>query len=155
MSAPVLDRIDRNLLARLQKNNRRPLRDLASEVGISAPTCLRRIRRLESLRVIRAHVALLDASRVGLAVSAFLEVTLTNASGAETTAFERRIQRCPEVIRCSELAGEVDYLLEVLVQDMAAFADFTRNHLAEDRRVKTFRSLVVLRQAKNEHAIAV
>jgi DNA-binding Lrp family transcriptional regulator len=155
MSAPVLDRIDRNLLARLQKNNRRPLRDLASEVGISAPTCLRRIRRLESLRVIRAHVALLDASRVGLAVSAFLEVTLTNASGAETTAFERRIQRCPEVIRCSELAGEVDYLLEVLVRDMAAFADFTRNHLAEDRRVKTFRSLVVLRQAKNEHAIAV
>lgn len=155
MDTFLLDRIDRNLLARLQRNNRRPLRDLASEVGISAPTCLRRIRRLESLRVIRAHAALLDASRVGLAVTAYVEVTLVSASGAEMRAFERGIQRCPEITRCSELAGEVDYLLEVLVPDMSAFSDFTRKHLADDPRVKTFRSLLVMRQTKNEHVIPV
>jgi Lrp/AsnC family leucine-responsive transcriptional regulator len=155
MNTPELDRIDRDLLARLQRNNRRPLRDLAAEVGISAPTCLRRIRRLESLRVIRAHTALLDASRVGLAVVAFVEVTLTSASGPDMTAFERKIQRCPEVTRCSELAGEVDYLLEVLVADMAAFSNFTRKHLASDQRVKSFRSLLELRRTKDEHVIPV
>jgi DNA-binding Lrp family transcriptional regulator len=155
MNAPALDSIDRKLLARLQRNNRRPLRDLASEVGISAPTCLRRIRRLQSLGVIRAHTALLDASRVGLAVAAFVEVTLASASGPEMMAFERAMQRCPEVIRCSELAGEVDYLIEVLVRDMSAFSDFTRRHLADERRVKSYRSLLVLRQTKNEHVIPV
>lgn len=153
MNAPTLDRIDRQLLARLQRNNRRSLRDLAAEVGTSAPTCLRRIRRLESLRVIRAHAALLDASRVGLAVTAFIEVMLTHASGAEMAAFERGMQRCPEVVRCSELAGEVDYLIEVLVTDMPAFSEFTRKHLATDRRVKSFRSLLVLRQTKDEHVV--
>jgi Lrp/AsnC family transcriptional regulator, leucine-responsive regulatory protein len=102
-----------------------------------------------------AHAALLDASRVGLAVPAFVEVTRARASGAEMTAFERAMQRCQEVIRCSELAGEVDYLLEILVPDMSAFSDFTRRHLADDRRVKTFRSLLVLRETKNEHVIPV
>ncbi len=70
-------------------------------------------------------------------------------------AFERRMLRCPEVIRCSELAGEVDYLLEVLVRDVSAFSDFTRRHLADDRRVKAFRSLLVLRHSKDEHVIPV
>ena len=155
MNAPTLDRIDRSLLARLQRNNRRRLRDLASDIGVSAPTCLRRMRRLESLGVIRAHTALLDAGRVGFAVSAYIEVALTTASGAEMVAFERRMQRCPEVIQCSELAGEVDYLLTVVARDMPSFAEFTRKHLADDRRVRSYRSLLVLRQTKNEHVLPI
>jgi len=155
MSQPSLDRIDRSLLRRLQSNNRRRLRELASEIGISAPTCLRRVRRLESLGVIRAHAALLDAGRIGLGVQAFVEVSLTSASGAEMLAFERRMQRCPEVVQCSELAGEVDYLLTVLVPDMPAFSEFTRRHLADDRRVRDYRSLLVLKQTKNEHILPI
>ena len=81
--AAKLDRIDRALLARVQRNNRRRLRQLASDVGISAPTCLRRLRRLESLGVIRGHTAVLDANLVGLTVTAFVEVTLNGSSGAE------------------------------------------------------------------------
>jgi Lrp/AsnC family transcriptional regulator, leucine-responsive regulatory protein len=93
METDNLDRTDRRLLALLQRNNRRRLRDLADELAISAPTCLRRMRRLESLGVIRAHAALLDASRVGFGVTAHVEVSLLNASGAEMAAFERR-SRC-------------------------------------------------------------
>jgi Lrp/AsnC family transcriptional regulator, leucine-responsive regulatory protein len=152
MNAPALDRIDRRLLARLQRNNRRPLRELASEIG-SAPTCLRRMRRLESLGVIRAHSALLDAASVGLAVTAFGEVVLANAAGAEMMGFERAMQRCAEVVQCSELAGEVDYLLTVVAPDMSTFAEFTRRHLADNGRVRSYRSLLVLRQTKNEHIL--
>jgi Lrp/AsnC family transcriptional regulator, leucine-responsive regulatory protein len=155
MGPPPLDRIDRSLLRRLQSNNRRRLRELASEIGISAPTCLRRVRRLESLGVIRAHAALLDAGRIGLGVQAFVEVSLTSASGAEMMAFERRMQRCPEVVQCSELAGEVDYLITVMVPDMPAFSEFTRRHLADDRRVRAYRSLLVLKQTKNEHILPI
>src|SRR5215472_3490041 len=99
-----LDRVDRRLLTLLQQNNRRRLRDLAAELGVSAPTCLRRMRRLESAGVIRSHSAMLDARRVGYGVTAFLEITLSSASGSEMASFERRMERCAEVIQCAELA---------------------------------------------------
>jgi Lrp/AsnC family leucine-responsive transcriptional regulator len=155
MENHALDRTDRRLLALLQRNNRRRLRDLADELAISAPTCLRRMRRMESLGVIRAHAALLDASRVGFGVTAHVEVSLLNASGAEMAAFERRMQRHPEVIQCAEIAGEVDYLLTIVARDMHAFGEFTRAHLADDRRIRGYRSLLVLRQVKEEHALPV
>jgi DNA-binding Lrp family transcriptional regulator len=59
------------------------------------------------------------------------------------------------VVQCSELAGEVDYLLTVLVPDMPAFSEFTRRHLADDRRVRAYRSLLVLKQIKNEHILPI
>ena len=155
MRDPALDATDRHLLRLLQKNNRRCLRDLAEELGISAPTCMRRMRRLASTGVIRAHAALLSPTRLGFAVLAFVEVTLVNASGAEMAAFERHICRCPEVTQCSELAGEVDYLLTVQVRGMQEFADFTRTRLGDDRRVRSYRSLLVLRQLKNENELSL
>lgn len=155
MPSATLDATDRRLLKLLQQDNRRRLRDLAEELGISAPTCMRRMRRLESAGVIRAHAALLDPASVGYGVMAFVEVTLVNASGAELAAFERRMSRCPEVVQCSEIAGDVDYLLTVRVRQMQEFADFTRTHLGDDRRVRSYRSLLVLRQLKNEHELAL
>jgi Lrp/AsnC family leucine-responsive transcriptional regulator len=155
MRHPPLDATDRHLLRLLQKNNRRCLRDLAEQLGISAPTCMRRMRRLESTGVIRAHAALLSPTHIGFAVMAFVEVTLVNASGAEMAAFERQMSRCPEVTQCSELAGDVDYLLTVQVGKMQEFADFTRTQLGDDRRIRSYRSLLVLRQLKNEHELPV
>lgn len=153
MSTPLLDTTDRRLLRLLQKDNRRRLRDLAEELGISAPTCMRRMRRLESAGVIRAHAALLDPVRVGYGVMAFVEVVLIDASGNEMAAFERRMTRCSEIVQCSELAGDVDYLLTVRVKHMQEFADFTHTHLAGDRRIRSYRSLLVLRQLKDEHVL--
>ena len=150
-----LDKFDRRLLALLQQNNRLPLRSLAAEVGVSAPTCLRRMRRLKSLGVIRAHAALLDATLVGYAVTAFVEVTLANASGSEMSAFERRMERCPEVTQCAEMAGDVDYLLTVVARDLAAFSEFTRAQFAADRHVRAYRSLLVMRQTKSGHVLPV
>ena len=150
-----LDPTDRRLLKLLQMNNRRRLRDLAEQIGVSAPTCLRRIRRLESEGVIRSHSALLDPARLGYGVTAFVEVTLVNASGSEESAFERRMERCGEVVQCSQLAGEVDYILMIVVRDMPTFAEFVRRHLADDQRVRAYRSLLVLRQTKSVHALPV
>jgi Lrp/AsnC family transcriptional regulator, leucine-responsive regulatory protein len=151
----LLDSTDRRLLRLLQANNRRRLRDLAEEVGVSAPTCLRRMRRLESEGLIRAHSALLDPARLGYGVTAFVEVTLASASGADETAFERRMERRSEVVQCSQLAGEVDYMLIVIARDMATFAEFKRRQLADDQRVRAYRSRLVLRQTKSVHALPV
>jgi len=113
------------------------------------------MRRLQKAGVIRAHTALLNAERIGFAVKAFIEVTLVNAGGNDMTAFERQMSRCPEVTQCSELAGEVDYLLTGQVREMKEFADFTRTHLADDQRIRSYRSLLVLRQLKEEHELPV
>lgn len=143
------DRTDRHLLALLQQDNRQPLRTLAEQIGISAPTCLRRLRRLERTGTIRGHGARVDAAHLGFAVTAHVEVTLAQASGSEMRAFERRMMRCAEVLQCWELAGDIDYLLLVVVRDMPALSEFTRRHLADDVRVSSFRTLIVLRQTKD------
>jgi Lrp/AsnC family leucine-responsive transcriptional regulator len=151
----ALDSTDRRLLRLLQVNNRRRLRDLAEEIGVSAPTCLRRMRRLESQGVIRSHSALLEPARLGYGVTAFVEVTLGSASGSEESAFERKMDRCREVVQCSKLAGDIDYILIVVAYDMAMFAEFTRRHLADDKRVRAYRSLLVLAQTKSTHVLPV
>lgn len=150
-----MDDADRKLLMLMQANNRRPLRDLAEELGISAPTCLRRLRRLESRGVISGHGARVDARLAGFGVTAFVEVSLVNPSGAQMAAFERRIVRCPEVLECSELAGDVDYLLRVVARDMESFGEFGRRELANDKRIAAYRSLIVLKQAKKSEALPI
>lgn len=144
----VLDRLDRELLCLLQRDNRRALREYADELGISTPTCLRRLRRLEKSGVVERHTALLDPLRAGFGVMAYVEVALVNPSGVKMAAFERRMQRCPQVLGCAELAGHVDYLLTVVARDMPEFGDFTRRELANDREVRRFNSLMVLREVK-------
>ena len=149
----TLDRTDLALLDLLQRDNRRSLRDYAADLGISTPTCLRRLRRLEKGRVIVRHAAVLDPLRAGFGVLAYVEVVLANPSGARMAAFERRMQRCADVLACAELAGHIDYLLTVAARDLPAFRDFTRRHLADDAEVRRFRSLLVLRQAKEGAAL--
>jgi Lrp/AsnC family transcriptional regulator, leucine-responsive regulatory protein len=149
----ALDTTDFALLDLLQRDNRRTLRDYAFELGISAPTCLRRLRRLEKGGVILRHAAIVHPVRAGLGVSAYVEVALVNPSGARMTAFERRMQGCREVLQCSELAGHVDYLLTVVTRDMITFQDFTRRELARDDQVREFRSMLVLRHSKEQGAL--
>jgi Lrp/AsnC family transcriptional regulator, leucine-responsive regulatory protein len=144
----VLDRLDRELLCLMQRDNRRALREYADELGISTPTCLRRLRRLEKSGVVERHTALLDPLRAGFGVMAYVEVALVNPSGVKMAAFERRMQRCPQVLGCAELAGHVDYLLTVVARDMPEFGDFTRRELANDREVRRFNSLMVMREVK-------
>ena len=155
MEPSTIDRIDRRLLALLQRDNRRPLRALADELGVSAPTCLRRVRRLQARGIIRHHVALLDPELVGFHVTAYIEVSLGQASGTEMAAFELRMQRCAEVVQCAELAGEVDYLVKVVARDLPSFSEFTRKQFADDKAVRSYRTLLVLRQSKGEHALPI
>jgi Lrp/AsnC family transcriptional regulator, leucine-responsive regulatory protein len=145
----TLDSTDLALLDLLQHDNRRALRDYAADLGISPPTCLRRLRRLEKGRVITRHSAILDPLRAGFGVLAYVEVVLADPSGPRMAAFERRMQRCDEVLVCAELAGHIDYLLTVAARDLPAFRDFTRRYLGADAEVRRFRSMLVLRHAKS------
>jgi DNA-binding Lrp family transcriptional regulator len=120
-----LDNFDRSILAALQKDGRISNVDLAELVNLSESACLRRVRRLEDNGFIERYTALLDQRQAGLSGNVFVHIALHREEQSELAAFEAAVQNLPEVMECYLMTGEFDYLLRVVVSDMA---DFERVH---------------------------
>jgi Lrp/AsnC family transcriptional regulator, leucine-responsive regulatory protein len=153
--AVALDTIDRRLLGALQANGRATFDELAAAVGLSPSATLRRVRRLEDAGVIAGYVALLDATRVGLPLVAYISVRLakTSASRNPIDEFTAAVQAWPEVVECSALTGEMDYLLRVLVRDMAHHSRFIMDQLLRHPSVMDCKTSFLLRQLKGTTAV--
>jgi len=121
----TLDRFDRAILAQLQKDGRISNVQLANVVNLSESACLRRVRALEHAGLIDRYVALLDQKEVGLSGTIFVNIALRREEQSELAAFENAVKEIPEVMECYLMTGEFDYLLRVVVFDMA---DFERLH---------------------------
>src|SRR6202451_2022764 len=133
MAEIELDAIDRRILAILQKDGRLSNQEIAERINLSPSPCLRRIRRLEESGVIRGYVALLDAQRLRLDLLAYVSVRVEKRGGSALSPrgdvthadlFRAAVQTWPEVVGCHAMAGEMDYLLRVQVEDMAHFSGF-------------------------------
>lgn len=120
MAADVpLDRIDRRILALLQAEGRLTNQALAERVALSPSACLARVRRLERAGVIRGYHARLDPFRLDVGLVLFVEVTLKGHGADELARFEAAIGALPEVVEASHVSGAYDYLLKVVVEDLA------------------------------------
>ena len=120
-----LDRFDRTILAELQRDGRVSNVHLANLVNLSESACLRRVRALEQEGYIERYVALLDQKTVGLTGTVFVHIALRREEQSELAAFEKAVRDIPEIMECYLMTGEFDYLLRVVVSDMA---DFERLH---------------------------
>jgi len=120
-----LDKFDRAILKHLQSDGRMSNVDLASAVSLSESACLRRVRSLEEDGLIEGYVALLNQDKVGLSGDVFVHIGLHREEQSELAAFESAVQCIPEVMECYLMTGEFDYLLRVVVKNMA---DFERLH---------------------------
>jgi Lrp/AsnC family transcriptional regulator len=116
-----MDKADRRILFWLQRDASMPLADLAEKVGLSPSPCWRRVQRLTAEGVIRARVALLDAERVNVGVNVFVSVRTNQHKKAWADEFSACVMGLPEVIGFYRMAGDVDYLLHVVVPDIAAY----------------------------------
>jgi Lrp/AsnC family leucine-responsive transcriptional regulator len=123
-----LDRIDRNILRRLQQNARISNLDLARAVHLSPSPCLRRHKLLESRGVIAGYTAIVAPAVLGFGVAAFIEIVLDRAAGDADT-FRQAATRFPEVAGCTATAGDFDYLLKVLARDMNGLSLFVNEKL--------------------------
>jgi DNA-binding Lrp family transcriptional regulator len=121
----TLDRYDRAILAELQRDGRVSNVQLAGVVSLSESACLRRVRALEQTGLIERYVALLDQKKAGLSGTVFVHIALRREEQSELAAFEAAVQNIPEVMECYLMTGEFDYLLRVVIIDMA---DFERLH---------------------------
>ena len=118
-AGPTLDRIDRRILAQLQADGRLTNQALAERVALSPSACLARVRRLEQAGVIEGYHARLDPFRVDVGMVLFAEITLA-AHGSDALArFEAAIAAIPQIVEASHVSGDFDYLLKVVVRDLA------------------------------------
>ncbi len=143
-----LDAIDRKILAALQADGRLSNVDLAERVGLSASPCLRRVRILESAGIIDRYVALIDQGSVGLPVSVFISIKLEHQQEEELDRFEAEVSAYPEVLECYLMTGTQDYLLRVVVADLAAYERFLKTRLTRVKNVASIESSFALKQVK-------
>jgi Lrp/AsnC family leucine-responsive transcriptional regulator len=135
-----LDAIDRRIVAALQADGRLTNVELADRVGLSPSPCLRRVKRLERDGYIGAYRAVLERSRLGLGLTVFVAVKIDAHADARADAFRDAVVAMPEVVAFHLVSGEADYLLEVVVPDLADYRGFLLGRLLALPLVKEVRS---------------
>tara|TARA_Y100000782_G_scaffold31120_1_gene34467 strand:+ start:210 stop:695 length:486 start_codon:yes stop_codon:yes gene_type:complete len=148
----LLDAVDRAILGLLQEDGRIANVDLAEAVHLSPSACLRRVRRLEESGRIDRYVALVDPAAVGLGSDVFVEITLTGQDEATLEGFEVAVSERPEIMSCHLMAGQFDYLVHVVVRDVADYEVLHRTHLAQLPGVARMVSSFALRPICNRTA---
>ena len=154
-----LDAVDRRILRVLQAEGRVTYDELASQVSLSASAALRRVKRLEEAKVIAGYVALVAPERVGLGLTAYINVRLEKHSEMHKRnpmdLFRASVQTWPEVVECAALTGEMDYLLRVMVEDMAHYSRFIMDTLLKHPSVQDCKTSFVLDRVKNTTVVPV
>ena len=125
-----MDAIDRKILAVLQENAALSVAEIGSRVGLSSTPCWKRIQRLEADGVIVKRVALVDQDRIGLGISVFVSVETGDHSQDWLDRFAKTVTAMPEVMEFYRMAGDVDYMLRVVVPDIAGYDAFYKRLIA-------------------------
>jgi DNA-binding Lrp family transcriptional regulator len=150
-----LDAIDWKILRELQDEGRITNVELSRRIGISAPPCLRRVKRLEDAGIIRGYRALLNAPSLGMDVVAFCLVGLHHQAESELKAFAERTRGWPIVRQAWMVSGESDFLLHCVASDLGAFQSFVIEELTSSPNVDTVRTALTIRQVKDEGMVAI
>jgi len=152
MSDIKLDKIDRKILNILQKNNKITNLELAELVHLSPPPCLRRVRRLRDLGVIR-DVAIINPFKVGKTITVFVNITLELQREELLDAFEQKMLAHDEIKQCYFASGDIDYILVVQIEDMNHYHAFARRVFASEANIRIYRSIFCLSQIKYDTSI--
>jgi Lrp/AsnC family transcriptional regulator len=125
-----MDAIDRKILAVLQEDASLSVAEIGSRVGLSSTPCWKRIQRLEADGVVQKRVALVDQDRIGLGVTVFVSVETGDHSQDWLERFAKVVAALPEVMEFYRMAGDVDYMLRVVVPDIAGYDAFYKRLIA-------------------------
>lgn len=145
----LLDAFDIGILAALQRDAQATHQQLGEQVHLSASQVSRRVQRLQVAGIIRRYVALLEPQAVGLSVRAVSYVTLTRHGGDEGLTFEREIGDIAEVLECYSVAGESDYILQIVAADLNVLSEQVLRRLTRIQGVGSIRSNIVLNRIKS------
>ena len=144
----ALDRIDREILRILQAEGRLTNQALAERVALSPSACLARTRRLERAGVIEGYHARLDPFALGIGLVLYAEVTLSGSRADETARFEAALMALPQVVEISDVSGDIDYMLKVVVGTMAEWNRLREQLAGGDLGVERITTHVLMRKPK-------
>jgi len=147
-----LDSYDKRILAALQEDGRLSLNQLAETVNLTTSPCWRRVKRLEEAGIIEKYVAVVDPEALGLGLNVFVYVTLDHQKGGP---FEAAVAAHPAIIDCFAMSGDTDYLLRVVVENVASFDKFLRTDLVRMPGVDRTSSSFALRAIKKSTGLPV
>jgi Lrp/AsnC family leucine-responsive transcriptional regulator len=150
-----MDDTDRAILRELQADGRLPNAALAERVHLSPSPCLRRLKRLEDEGTIAGYRAVLDRRKVGLGLTAFVEVKVSGQSRRRAEQLEKAVAEVEEIIACYIVAGDADFLLEVAVPDLAAYEHLLLHTLLELPGVSNVRTNFAIRTIKEAGPLPV
>ena len=125
-----MDAIDRKILMALQKDATISIADLAAKAGLSQTPCWKRVQRLEASGVIKKRVAILSPEKIGLGLMVFVQIETGDHSDVWMNRFASTLSAMPEVMEIYRMAGDVDYMLRVVVADMAAYDAFYKKMIS-------------------------
>ena len=148
----MLDEIDIKILAFLQRDCTISVADIGKEVGLSTTPCWRRIQKLEETGIIQRRVAILDAGKVNAGVTVFVSIRTDKHSVAWLETFHAAVADLPEIVEFYRMSGEVDYLMRVVVPDIAAYDTFYKKLIARVE-ISKVSSAFAMEQIKNTTAL--
>jgi Lrp/AsnC family leucine-responsive transcriptional regulator len=142
-----LDRYDRRILAELQRDGGVSNQELAERIGLSPSPCSRRVRALEEAGVIERRVTLLDRRKLGLSLTAIIQIGMDRHTPERFENFEKKVASYPEVLECYLITGQdADYQLKVVVPDMDHYQQFLLNKITRIEGVSGVHSSFIMRR---------
>lgn len=150
-----LDQFDRAILRIIQRDNKTPQRTIAEAVNLSAAAVQRRIAAMEAAGVIVSNVAMVDPKAVDVAITAIVEVHLTDERLHTVDAAKALFRQAPEVQQSYYVTGGISFVVVILCPDMTAYEAITRRLFAQNEAVASFRSLIALDRVKTSVEVIV
>jgi Lrp/AsnC family transcriptional regulator len=149
-----MDHTDEKILALLQNDATLSIGEIGQRVGLSQTPCWKRIQKLEADGLIERRVAILNPEKLGFGLTVFVSIAIGDHSRDQLARLATRIAEMPEVLEFYRMAGEVDYMLRVVVADMAAYDDFYKR-LIELVPLKTVTSRFAMERIKSTTALPI
>ncbi|HEX7748764.1 MAG TPA: Lrp/AsnC family transcriptional regulator [Bordetella sp.] len=145
-----MDKTDIGILRALQQDGRASAQQLSEQVGLSTAPVWRRVKALEAGGVIQGYHARVDRSKVGLQSCMFVQISLERHIASTVENFERSVRDAPEILECYAVTGDSDFLLKILVESPQAYDQFLHRFLFNLPGIRQTRTIVALREIKNE-----
>ncbi|MHA7775537.1 Lrp/AsnC family transcriptional regulator [Roseibium sp. M-1] len=150
-----IDKVDADILNRLQSDGRLSNARLAEQVGLSETPCWRRLKRLEEDGVIEGYQAVVNRRALGLGVMAFVQLSCSQHDEETTAAFQKAIEASSHVLACHNTTGDADFLLQVVARDLDDYSRFVEKVLRRLPGVTGIRSSLSLRELKSSNRLPV
>lgn len=148
-----LDPIDHRILGTLQQDGRLPNNELAKRVGLSPSPCLRRVRLLEENGVIERYTAVINPAKVGLGMTVFARVWLTGQDEDQVDRFIQEVGKLNQIVECHLMAGDCDFLLRIVAEDLEGVRRFQSQHLARIKGVQSIKTDIPMQRVKDQREI--